>query len=107
MFYDTYVLVFQIKIEPNKSTLHLPEVLPDDQGMYMVKAYNQYGMMQCKAMLAVQPDVNKLPKETAPVFVNKLQNVTGTVGEPLSLSVQLKDEPTPNYKVEWFKVREL
>lgn len=72
--------------------------------MYMVKAYNQYGMMQCKAMIAVLPDESKKPKETTPTFTNGLSNVTATVGEPLSLSVQLKEQLTPNYRVEWFKV---
>lgn len=90
-------------MEGNKSQLHLPEALTDDQGMYMVKAYNQYGMMQCKAMLAVLPDANK-PKETAPVFVSKLQPIVGTIGEPVSFSVQLDKSPTEKYKVEWFKV---
>lgn len=72
--------------------------------MYMVKAYNQYGMMQCKAVLAVLPDESKRPKEAAPILTSRLSDVTATIGEPLSLSVQLRDEPTPNYRVEWFRV---
>ena len=82
----------------------MPEVLLDDQGMYMVKAYNQYGMMQCKAMMAVLPDESKKPKETAPAFVTKLSDKTATIGEPLSLTVQLSEQPTPTYRVEWYKV---
>ena len=83
----------------------MPEVLLDDQGMYMVKAYNQYGMMQCKAMMAVLPDESKKPKETPPTFVTKLSDKTATIGEPLSLTVQLSEQPTPTYRVEWYKVR--
>jgi len=79
-------------------------VFPEDQGMYMVKAYNQYGMSQCKAMLVVVPDVNKQPQESIPTFTSKLSDVTGVVGEPLSLTVQLKEPPTPTYRVEWFRV---
>lgn len=81
----------------------MPEVFSDDQGMYMVKAYNPYGMMQSKAMLAVEPDLNKV-RETVPTFVSKLSSMTATLGEPVSFSIQLKEEPSPNHKVEWFKV---
>lgn len=82
----------------------MPEVFADDEGMYMVKATNPYGMMQSKAMLIVEPDSSK-PKETAPRFITKLKHMTGTVGEPVSLTIQLEEQPTlPTYKVEWFKV---
>lgn len=94
---------FQVTTEAHKSTLYMPEVFSDDQGMYMVKAYNPYGMMQTKAMLVVEPDTSKVV-ETAPTFVSKLTNITATLGEPVSFTVQLTETPTPSYKVEWFKV---
>lgn len=94
---------FQITQETHKSTLYMPEVFTDDQGMFMVKAHNPYGMMQTKAMVVVMPDTSKVV-ETVPTFVSKLHHMTATIGEPVSFTIQLKEEPTPSYKVEWFKV---
>ena len=45
---------FQIMTTPTRSTLYIPEVFPEDTGMFTVKIHNQYGMAQCKAMLQVQ-----------------------------------------------------
>ncbi len=45
---------FQIMTTATRSTLYIPEVFPEDTGMFTVKIQNQYGMAQCKAMLEVQ-----------------------------------------------------
>ncbi len=45
---------FQIMTTATRSTLYIPEVFPEDTGMFTVKVQNQYGMAQCKAMLEVQ-----------------------------------------------------
>ena len=49
---------FQIMTTPTRSTLYIPEVFPEDTGMFTVKIHNQYGMAQCKAMLQVQGSVH-------------------------------------------------
>ena len=49
---------FQIMTTPTRSTLYIPEVFPEDTGMFTVKIHNQYGMAQCKAMLQVQGNVH-------------------------------------------------
>lgn len=45
---------FQIMTTPTRSTLYIPEVFPEDTGVFTVKIHNQHGMAQCKAMLQVQ-----------------------------------------------------
>lgn len=39
---------FQIVTTETTSKLSIPEVFPEDTGMFTVKAYNMYGMVQCK-----------------------------------------------------------
>lgn len=45
---------FQIMTTATRSTLYIPEVFPEDTGMFTVKINNANGMAQCKAMLSVQ-----------------------------------------------------
>lgn len=47
------LIFFQIRVTETSSTLHISEAFPEDTGMYTVKAYNKYGMTQCKAKLTV------------------------------------------------------
>ncbi|XP_013393635.1 titin [Lingula anatina] len=44
---------FQISTQSTKSTLFIPEVFPEDDGMYTVKASNPYGMVVSKGKLTV------------------------------------------------------
>jgi len=39
---------FQITTTEETSKLMIPEIFPEDSGMVTVKAYNMYGMVQCK-----------------------------------------------------------
>ena len=63
---------FQINTTETVSTLSIPEVFPEDTGMFMVKAYNMYGTVQCKAKLTVvgqyHTNVTSLPNH--PYFYN-------------------------------------
>ncbi len=45
---------FQIMTTPTRSTLYIPEVFPEDTGIFTVKIHNPHGMAQCKANLQVQ-----------------------------------------------------
>ena len=45
---------FQISTTETTSTLHVPEVFTEDAGLFTVKAYNKFGMVQCKAKLTVE-----------------------------------------------------
>ena len=49
---------FQITLLPGKSFLYIPEIFPEDAGLYMVRANNPYGMAECKARLVVQGEEN-------------------------------------------------
>ena len=45
---------FQISTTETTSSLHVPEVFSEDAGLFTVKAYNKFGMVQCKAKLTVE-----------------------------------------------------
>lgn len=45
---------FQISTTETSSSLHIPEVFAEDSGLFTVKAYNKFGMVQCKAKLTVE-----------------------------------------------------
>lgn len=45
---------FQISTTEYSSSLHIPEVFAEDAGLFTVKAYNKFGLVQCKAKLTVE-----------------------------------------------------
>eukprot|EP00106_Octopus_bimaculoides_P016754 XP_014784196.1 PREDICTED: titin-like isoform X3 [Octopus bimaculoides] len=91
---------FQIRVTETCSTLHISEVFPEDSGMYTVKAYNKYGMTQCKAKMTVMEE-EEAAKETSPEFRNLLRDTKVVVGEPATFDCEVIGKPKP--KVHWQK----
>ena len=92
---------FQITNTDTSSTLLIPDLLPDDAGMYMVKAYNPLGMAQTKAKLSVMEDVAE--KEGEPRFTRSLpHDFVALTNEPAALECEVVGNPIP--EITWFKV---
>ena len=91
---------FQITTLNNKSFLLIPEVFLEDAGTYTVKATNQFGMMECKAMMSVKEDPQKV-KEFSPEFKVQMRDISITIGEPATFDVQVSGNPRP--EVYWTK----
>ena len=71
------------------STLYIPEVFPEDTGMFMVKAYNMYGTVQCKAKLTVVEE-EETQREVSPEFRSLIRDTAIMEGEPATFDCQVK-----------------
>ncbi|RUS90394.1 hypothetical protein EGW08_001889, partial [Elysia chlorotica] len=91
---------FQISTTETTSTLHVPEVFSEDAGLFTVKAYNKFGMVQCKAKLTVEERETQ-EKEVPPEFRNLARDTKVIQGEPVTFDCQITGSPPP--EVHWTK----
>lgn len=92
----------QINTTESTSSLHIPEVFPEDTGMFMVKAYNMYGTVQCKAKLTVVEEEDTTERVNSPEFRNLIHDINTVMGEPATFDCQVTGRPKPT--VQWRKV---
>ena len=95
-------LPWQINTTESTSTLHIPEVFPEDTGVFMVKAYNMYGTVQCKAKLTVVEEEETTERVNSPEFRNLIHDINTVQGEPATFDCQVTGRPRPT--VQWRKV---
>ena len=93
---------FQITTLNQKSFLLIPEVFLEDAGIFTVRAFNQFGMAECRAVLSVKEDQSKI-KEVPPEFRVQMRDITIKIGEPATFDCQITGHPKP--EVYWAKVR--
>ncbi|XP_060064415.1 titin-like, partial [Ylistrum balloti] len=91
---------FQISVTETVSTLFIPEVFPEDTGMYMVKAYNMYGTVQCKAKMTVIEEESP-ERDIPPEFRSLIRDSNVVEGEPATFDCQVSGRPKP--KIHWQK----
>ncbi|KAK3082882.1 hypothetical protein FSP39_007872 [Pinctada imbricata] len=91
---------FQILTTETNSTLYIPEVFPEDTGLFMVKAYNMYGTVQCKAKLTVVEE-EETERDSSPEFRALLRDTAIMEGEPATFDCQVTGHPKPT--VHWEK----
>ncbi|GFS02464.1 titin, partial [Elysia marginata] len=91
---------FQISTTETTSSLHVPEVFIEDAGLFTVKAYNKFGMVQCKAKLTVE-EGEAPEKEVPPEFRSLARDTKVFQGEPVTFDCQITGSPTP--EVHWTK----
>jgi titin len=91
---------FNITTLNNKSFLIIKEVFIEDAGTISVRASNQFGMAECKAILAVVEDPNKV-KESPPQFAAQMRDLSIQIGEPATFDVEIIGQPRPD--VYWTK----
>ena len=53
---------FQISVFIDKSYLFIPEVFPEDAGTFSVQVINQFGLVECRAVLIVEGKYNQPPE---------------------------------------------
>ncbi|VDM36482.1 unnamed protein product [Toxocara canis] len=87
--------VISKKEENGQYTLIIKEAQLQDVGVYSCKASNRGGFDETKANFSVQQE------EGAPVFTERLGEVSVTESETAQFSVTVKGEPLP--EVQWFK----
>ncbi|XP_067120871.1 titin [Centruroides vittatus] len=91
---------FQITHKPESGlvTLTIPEVFPDDDGIFHCKAVNCFGEDETSAKLTVTEDIVIIEKTDVcepPRFVKPLLPKTAPEGEPVEMSVEATGVPTP------------
>lgn len=91
-------------VETGRMCFAIEQVLPEDEGIYRVRATNKFGKAECRANLLVQsatvisqPEVLKAPKITKPLPASIAE-----IGAPLVLEVEYQTETKP-VEVKWFK----
>lgn len=90
--------------ETGRMCFAIEHALPEDEGIYRVRATNKFGKAECRANLLVQsatvisqPEILKAPKITKP-----LPALIAEIGTPLVLEVEYQTETKP-VEVKWFK----
>ncbi|XP_035660910.1 myosin light chain kinase, smooth muscle-like [Branchiostoma floridae] len=107
---------FQVTSRGEDQSLHIPEIFPEDAGMYGCVAQNSAGTVTTSAKLkvkapakpdpvpdpepAVKPKIPKL-KEGPPIFLKDPLPQNIEEGNPLSLTCEVSGLPPPT--VEWQK----
>ncbi|CAG5126018.1 unnamed protein product, partial [Candidula unifasciata] len=91
---------FQISTTEYSSSLHIPEVFAEDAGLFTVKAYNKFGLVQCKAKLTVDESEIK-EREVPPEFISLTRDTKAIQGEPVTFDCQITGTPPP--QVYWTK----
>ncbi|KAL3173714.1 hypothetical protein MRX96_041522 [Rhipicephalus microplus] len=96
---------FQMHYDPQTGlvSLTIPEIYPDDQGLYTCRAFNEYGQDETSAAVTVVDveffggvsDVSVQPR-----FVQPLRPMAYPEGEPARLSVEVHAVPNPDFF--WF-----
>lgn len=73
----------------------------EDGGIYTVRAFNQFGMVECRCIITVVEDTTKV-KDIPPEFRVQMRDITIRIGEPATFDCQINGHPRPD--VYWAKV---
>ncbi|CAD6189830.1 unnamed protein product [Caenorhabditis auriculariae] len=89
---------FRLQYDGQSAKLEIRDAQPDDTGVYTVKIQNEFGSVESKAELFVQPDPDK--NHVAPEFQAMIEDVECNEGDEVRFKSVITGDPNP--EITWF-----